>query len=178
MTFSVFSCFLHPTRCCLVPSTKSSSCLPRRAVGAKRLADLSHNRWFMARSRRTPAMLVGRCSSELSGHRLQGKSKKSQPLSEAPHRFIVWYSAWWGSESCPARSRRNPEGAYLVNAVRSFDYPSPRTEFFLRYALDGHGYIFSCTVIIFHPQVCAKSLNRGGSARCGLRWLKGCQRHE
>jgi hypothetical protein len=26
----------------------------------------------MARSRRTPAMLVGRCSSELSGHNLQG----------------------------------------------------------------------------------------------------------
>jgi hypothetical protein len=39
---------------------------------------------FMARSRRTPAMLVGRCSSELSGHRLQGKLKKSQPLSGAP----------------------------------------------------------------------------------------------
>ena len=29
----------------------------------------------------TPAMLVGRCSSELSGHRLQGKLKKSQPPS-------------------------------------------------------------------------------------------------
>ncbi len=31
----------------------------------------------------TPAMLVGRCSSELSGHRPQGKLKKSQPPSEA-----------------------------------------------------------------------------------------------
>ena len=28
-------------------------------------------------------MLVGRCSSELAGHRLQGKLKKSQPPSEA-----------------------------------------------------------------------------------------------
>ena len=28
-------------------------------------------------------MLVGRCSSELSGHRLQGKLKKSQPPSAA-----------------------------------------------------------------------------------------------
>ncbi len=56
----IFSCFLHPTRCCLVPSRKASSCLPRRAVGAKRLADLSHHRGFMARSRRTPAMLVRR----------------------------------------------------------------------------------------------------------------------
>ncbi len=83
VTFSIFSCFLHPTRCCLVPSRKASSCLPRRAVGAKRVADLWHNRGFMARSRRTPAMLVGRCSSELSGHRLQGKLKKSQPTSEA-----------------------------------------------------------------------------------------------
>ncbi len=83
MTFLIFSCFLHPTRCCLVPSRKASSCLPRRAVGAKRLADLWHNRGFMARSRRTPAMRVGRCSSELSGHRLRGKLKKSQPLSGA-----------------------------------------------------------------------------------------------
>src|ERR1700733_14489291 len=45
----------------------------------------------MARSRRacpepaegTPAMLVGRCSSELSSHKLQAKSKKSQAPSEA-----------------------------------------------------------------------------------------------
>ena len=28
-------------------------------------------------------MLVGRCSSELSGHRLQGELKKSQPPSAA-----------------------------------------------------------------------------------------------
>ena len=88
VTFSIFSCFLHPTRCCFVPSRKASSCLSRRAVGAKRLADLSHHRGFMARSRRTSAMLVGRCSSELSGHRLQGKLKESQPLSEAPRRSM------------------------------------------------------------------------------------------
>ena len=36
--------------------TKLSSCLPRRAVGAKRLADLSHKEASIARSRRTPAM--------------------------------------------------------------------------------------------------------------------------
>ncbi len=83
VTFSIFSCFLHPTRCCSIPSRKASSCLPRRAVGAKRLADLSHHRGFMARSRRTPAMLVRRHSSELSGHRLQGKLKKSQPPTVA-----------------------------------------------------------------------------------------------
>jgi hypothetical protein len=41
-------------------------------------------------------MLIGRCSSQLSGHR---KLKKSQPLSGAPHRLIASHSA------C-ARSRR------------------------------------------------------------------------
>ena len=71
------------------------------------------------------------------------------------------------------RSRRTPKVVILSMLFGALDYPSPRTEFFLRYAFDGHGYIFSCTVIIFHPQVCAKSLSRGGSARCGLRWLKG-----
>jgi hypothetical protein len=35
----------------------------------KRLADLLLNRGFMARSRRTPRMLVSRCSSELFGHK-------------------------------------------------------------------------------------------------------------
>src|SRR5580704_19701059 len=53
----------------------------------------------MARSRRTPAMLVGRCSSELSSHKLQAKSKKSQapcvhgfpvsPLSAAPLMWVL-----------------------------------------------------------------------------------------
>jgi hypothetical protein len=37
----------------------------------------------MARSRRTPAMLVGRCSWELSDRKLQRKIKKSQTPSEA-----------------------------------------------------------------------------------------------
>jgi hypothetical protein len=34
-------------------------------------------------------MLVGRCSSELSSHKLQAKLKKSQALSGASHRFIA-----------------------------------------------------------------------------------------
>jgi hypothetical protein len=37
----------------------------------------------------------------------------------------------------------------------------PDNRILLRYAPNGHGYIFSCTVIIFRPQVCAKSLNLG-----------------
>src|SRR5580658_1505942 len=36
----------------LIPTTESSSCLPRLAVGAKRLADLSLNTAFLARNRR------------------------------------------------------------------------------------------------------------------------------
>ena len=79
-------------------------------------------------------------------------SHKIVILSEAPHRFIAWYSAWW-------RGVEGPRGCLSCQCCAElFDYPSPRTEFFLRYALDGHGYIFSCTVIIFHPQVCAKSV--------------------
>ena len=41
----------------------------RRAVGAKRLADLSHNEGLTARSRRTSATLVRRCYSGLSGQK-------------------------------------------------------------------------------------------------------------
>jgi hypothetical protein len=33
-------------------------------------------------------MIVGRCPSALSSHKLQAKSKKSQPLSGAPHRAL------------------------------------------------------------------------------------------
>jgi hypothetical protein len=34
-------------------------------------------------------MLVGRCSSQLSSHKLQANSKKSQALSEAPRGSIA-----------------------------------------------------------------------------------------
>jgi hypothetical protein len=59
-------------------------------------------------------MLVGRCYSELSGHKLQGKSKKvtsSERSASQIYRVGL---------RLVAHSRRNPEGAYLVNAVRSF----------------------------------------------------------
>jgi hypothetical protein len=38
-------------------------------------------------------MLVGRCSWELSGRKLQRKMKKSQSLSGAPHRWIGFRSS-------------------------------------------------------------------------------------
>jgi hypothetical protein len=43
----------------------------------------------------------------------------------------------------------------------AFQPPKPDNRILVRYTLDGLGYIFSCTVIIFHPQVCARSLNSG-----------------
>jgi len=43
-------------------------------------------------------MLAGRCSSKLSNHELQAKSKKSQALSEAPRRSIPYQMAY-GAES-------------------------------------------------------------------------------
>jgi hypothetical protein len=51
----------------------------------------------------------------------------------------------------------------LISPVlfEAFRPPKPENRIFRRCVLDGHGYIFSCTAIIFHPQVCAKSLNSG-----------------
>jgi hypothetical protein len=43
----------------------------------------------------------------------------------------------------------------------AFQPPKPAYRILLRYPPDGHGYIFSCAVIIFHPQVCAGSFNSG-----------------
>jgi hypothetical protein len=102
-------------------------------------------------------------------------------LSGARHRSIRWHSA-------DRAESKDPASASLARAVRPFstteageqDHPE-------RHALDGHGYIFSCTVTIFHPPGLCKILNsglfsargmdRGGSARCGLRWLKSSEQH-
>src|ERR1700693_2200295 len=45
----------------------------------------------MARSRRTPAMLVGRCSWELSGRKLQRNIKNSQTPSKAEWRDPLFF---------------------------------------------------------------------------------------
>ena len=62
-------------------------------------------------------MPVGRCSSKLSNHELQAKSKKSQALSEAPRGSI-------GLRTAYARSRRNPGAAYLPMLFRAFQPPN------------------------------------------------------
>ena len=43
----------------------------------------------------------------------------------------------------------------------AFQPPKPAYRILLRYPPDSHGYIFSCAVIIFHPQVCARSFELG-----------------
>ena len=71
VTFSIFSCF----SCIQAPG--------KAVILSEALRRSIANRGFMARSRRTPAMLVGRCFWELSDRKLQRKIKKSQPPSEA-----------------------------------------------------------------------------------------------
>ena len=44
---------------------------------------------------------------------------------------------------------KDPGGASLTHAARSFSTTEARQQDLLRYALDGHGYICSCTVVIF-----------------------------
>jgi hypothetical protein len=92
-------------------------------------------------------MLIGRCSSQLSGHR---KLKKSQPLSVAPHRLIACHNAF-GAES------KDLGGAYLTHAAGSF----PTTDVVLDIA--------RCWQV---PGSRSRRKNRGRTTRCGLRWLK------
>src|ERR1700722_4941011 len=76
VTFSVLSRFLYPNRYFSIPSKRRH---PERS--ASQIYRITEG--FMARSRRTPTMLAGKCSSELSGHRLQGKSNSHSLPSEA-----------------------------------------------------------------------------------------------
>ncbi len=63
--FDLFVLFLHLTGCFSTP--------PQNRHPERSASQIYHiTEGSMARSRRTPAMLVGRCSSELSGHNLQG----------------------------------------------------------------------------------------------------------
>src|SRR6202451_3213264 len=60
-----------------------------------------------------------------------------------------------------ARSRRTPRVLILPMLFGPFRPPKPENRILLPCPIDGHGYISSCAVIIFHPQVCARSLKSG-----------------
>ena len=46
VTFSIFSCFLHPTRCCSIPSRKASSCRPGgRERSASQIYRITEGLW-------------------------------------------------------------------------------------------------------------------------------------
>jgi hypothetical protein len=63
-------------------------------------------------------MLVGRCASKLSNHKLQAKLRKSQALSEAPHRVIA-------GTTLVARSRRTSAVLILPTLLGAFQPPKP-----------------------------------------------------
>jgi hypothetical protein len=73
-----------------------------------------------------------------------------------------------------ARSRRTSAVLILPMLLGAFRPPKPD----IRTCCDTHWmvtYIFSCAVIIFHPQVCASSLNSGidGANEVELFWPPG-----
>jgi hypothetical protein len=71
-----------------------------------------------------------------------------------------------------ARSRRTPRMLILPMPFGASQPPKPAYRILLRYPPDGHGYIFSCAVIIFfHPRVCARSLNSGLMVRIRLSFF-------
>jgi hypothetical protein len=76
VTFSSCSCFLHIQPAVFRPCDKA-------VILSEALRRTTVNKGSMARSRRTPAMLIGRCYWELSGRKLQRK-KKSQKLRAKP----------------------------------------------------------------------------------------------
>src|ERR1700722_12337424 len=59
-----------------------------------------------------------------------------------------------GTPHSLARSRRTPRMLILPMPFGAFQPSKPAYRILLLYPPDGHGYIFSCAVIIFHPQVC------------------------
>jgi hypothetical protein len=69
VSFSIFRIFQHPPPDVLQPPWQSRH--PERS--ASHIFRITEG--LMARSRRTSAMLVSRCSSGLSGHKLQGDQK-------------------------------------------------------------------------------------------------------
>jgi hypothetical protein len=71
VTFSIPSRFLH-----IQPSVLQAPA--KNVILSEALRRSIANRGLMARSRRTPAMLLGRCSWELSGRKLHRKKKSGE----------------------------------------------------------------------------------------------------
>jgi hypothetical protein len=71
VTFSIFSCFLHIQPAVLQARDKA-------VILSEALRESIANRELYGAESKAPAMLVGRCSWELSGRKLQRKIKKSQ----------------------------------------------------------------------------------------------------
>ena len=66
-------------------------------------------------------MLVGRCSSELSSHKLQAKLKKSQALRL---NGSLWYQTPSRPGGPPAKRQPSPEGWVELIAARMFCWKS------------------------------------------------------
>jgi hypothetical protein len=83
VTFSIFSCFLHTQPAVFQAPDKA-------VILSEALRRSIANRGLMARSRRTPAMLVGRCSRELSGRKLQLKIKSHKLRAKPTCPGVPW----------------------------------------------------------------------------------------
>ena len=166
-----------------MPSTTRSSMVPRRWMGKWKIliSAISLARRLLAwcssrRSSRSSGMIGAAnprprpISANLFGMFFVKLPQSRHPERSASQIYRVTQRLWRGVEG-PRRCLFYPCCSEL------FDHRNP-THDLLRYTLDGHGCIFSCTVIVFHPQLCARSLNSGppgaGSSVEKLRtaWVK------
>jgi hypothetical protein len=97
---------------------------------------------------------------------------KAVILSEALRRSIA-KRGLYGAES------KDPEHVYFDHAVRSFSTTKPDSANVKRACMAAE----NVDVVAGHSKmlpvlVLGSGKNRGGQARRGLRWLKGCERHE
>ncbi len=119
--FDLFVFFVHLVRCFSTPPQDRHP--ERSASQIYRIMEGS-----MARSQRTPAMLVDKCSSELSGHRSPHPadpppvfpSGREQELHRAIHREYKNFAQTWGllcMKRC-ARDHPVPSAARFCSGLR------------------------------------------------------------
>jgi hypothetical protein len=106
VTFSIFSCLLHIQTLVFQPRDKTRH--PERSA-----SQIYPKQRTLARSRRTPAMLVGRCSREFSGRKLQRKIK-SHKLRAKPK------DLHFRGPFVEARSLRFTQNCHLDRSVPGF----------------------------------------------------------